>query len=234
MGVRKNQIDMSSSEWAAFVAAIRGTHGASAATPAYRRFVNLHVAAFNMANMSWGVHSMPGMRGRNFLAWHRRFVKRFEERLQVENPAVTIPYWDSITNRSIPTALTDPNLLAELSFDRDWDPSKLTTSGDLAEVRDYSGSFAGFQSLVEGAIHSGTHNAVGGDMAGASSPTDPLFWLHHSFLDKLWADWQASPRGADPLNVTEELQPANLTTGVPFTVTVSSILSISTLGYSYA
>jgi tyrosinase len=24
-----------------------------------------------------------------------------------------------------------------------------------------------------------------------SSPGDPIFFLHHAWLDKLWADWQA-------------------------------------------
>lgn len=24
-----------------------------------------------------------------------------------------------------------------------------------------------------------------------TSPNDPVFWLHHAFLDKIWADWMA-------------------------------------------
>jgi hypothetical protein len=28
-------------------------------------------------------------------------------------------------------------------------------------------------------------------MVPMTSPNDPVFWLHHCFIDKLWADWQA-------------------------------------------
>jgi tyrosinase len=40
----------------------------------------------------------------------------------------------------------------------------------------------------------GTHNRVhvwiGGDMAPASSPNDPVFFLNHCNVDRLWAAWQ--------------------------------------------
>jgi tyrosinase len=29
---------------------------------------------------------------------------------------------------------------------------------------------------------------------GVSSPGDPLFYLHHTWLDKIWADWQDQDR----------------------------------------
>lgn len=48
---------------------------------------------------------------------------------------------------------------------------------------------AGFRSRLE-VLHDGPHNWVGGIMATASSPEDPVFWLHHSNVDRLWAIWQ--------------------------------------------
>jgi hypothetical protein len=30
-------------------------------------------------------------------------------------------------------------------------------------------------------------------MAGDFSPNDPLFWLHHANVDRLWAIWQTMP-----------------------------------------
>jgi tyrosinase len=240
MGIRKNQSDMKTPEWASFIAAIDAMHGTAAAPPAYRRFVSLHAEAMSMAGMSWAVHTMDMrgtlVRGRNFLAWHRRFLKIFEDRLQAVDPnvTVTVPYWDSITDQEIPTALDDAALLSRWSVTRNWDPSQLAHPADLNAVKIYSGTFTGFQTQLESVVHNDTHDAVGGNMGGPTSPTDPLFWLHHSFIDKIWSDWQASPNGEDPPNTTEVLQPANMQPGVPFGVPVSSLLSIDTLGYSYS
>lgn len=237
MAIRKNQKNLTKAEWKAFIAAINALHGTNAAVPAYRRFVSVHVDAMSMSNMDWNVHTMRMgaalMRGTNFLSWHRRFLKLLEDRLQVANPNVTIPYWDSITDRSIPTALDDPNLLTQWSVTRDWDPTQLGAPSDLAAVKSFAGTFTGFQSLLESAVHAGTHIAVGGNMAGETSPTDPLFWLHHAFIDKTWADWQATPKGKNPSSPSKVLKPATMEAGVPFGVKVSSLLSIAALGYSY-
>src|SRR5436853_544734 len=166
MGVRKDQKNMSSAEWTAFINAVDDVHGTTASPPAYRRFVTLHVDAMSMAHMDWSVHTMRMgsslVRGKNFLTWHRRFVKLLEERLQAVAPTVTVPYWDSVTDRHIPPALDDPALLTRWSVLRTWDPSQLASPTDLAAVKTFAGTFNGFQTLLEGAIHAGTHNAIGG------------------------------------------------------------------------
>ncbi|MCX5380973.1 tyrosinase family protein [Streptomyces sp. NBC_00091] len=59
----------------------------------------------------------------------------------------------------------------------------------------WNSASSGFRNHLEGWRGSGVHNRVhvwvGGHMATAASPNDPVFWLHHAFIDKLWADWQA-------------------------------------------
>ena len=37
-----------------------------------------------------------------------------------------------------------------------------------------------------------THEFAG-TMSHGGSPNDPVFWLHHSNIDRLWADWQLDP-----------------------------------------
>lgn len=42
-------------------------------------------------------------------------------------------------------------------------------------------------------MHNTGHNIVGGYMANpVFSPNDPLFWLHHAFIDRVWSRWQAN------------------------------------------
>jgi tyrosinase len=51
----------------------------------------------------------------------------------------------------------------------------------------------GFRSRLEGFTGTGLHNQVhrwiGGDMAPATSPNDPVFFLHHCNVDRLWEGW---------------------------------------------
>ncbi|MFI6348548.1 tyrosinase family oxidase copper chaperone [Streptomyces sp. NPDC050560] len=41
-----------------------------------------------------------------------------------------------------------------------------------------------------GKLHAAAHAFVGGHMDFIGSPNDPVFFLHHCFIDKIWADWQ--------------------------------------------
>ncbi|TLS26409.1 hypothetical protein PpBr36_05572 [Pyricularia pennisetigena] len=48
---------------------------------------------------------------------------------------------------------------------------------------------------IESAPHIGGHAGVGKQMGnGVSSPGDPLFYIHHTWLDKIYADWQAKDK----------------------------------------
>jgi hypothetical protein len=51
----------------------------------------------------------------------------------------------------------------------------------------------GFRPDLEGGVHSTAHNWVGGSMMTSCSPNDPVFWLHHCNIDRLWAQWQTRP-----------------------------------------
>ena len=56
-----------------------------------------------------------------------------------------------------------------------------------------------FQTVMEGqfpqgkwGVHAGGHYTISGDPAGDFyvSPGDPMFWLHHAMIDRVWWIWQ--------------------------------------------
>lgn len=55
--------------------------------------------------------------------------------------------------------------------------------------------FGDFQDSIEGQPHGMAHVITGnpdGHMVDGMSPLDPIFWLHHGNVDRLWAEWQAA------------------------------------------
>jgi tyrosinase len=233
--VRKNQRDLSVTEWARFIHAIEAVAGPGATAPSYADFVDLHDTAMStMAGMMWGAHTMSGHDGRNFLTWHREYVAKLEARLRLMNPLVTIPYWNWVEDRAIPGALSDPADLVEWGISRGaFNPALLPDAAWMASVMNSGISppdFRAFSTALE-SPHGRVHNVVGGTMATSRSPADPVFWLHHAFLDKLWADWQAANAGStfNPANTTEVLQAPPI-----MTRSVGQVLRTTTLGYVYA
>ncbi|KAI1851401.1 hypothetical protein JX265_000365 [Neoarthrinium moseri] len=52
-------------------------------------------------------------------------------------------------------------------------------------------SYADYESCLEYGPHGYGHNGIGGVMADVwASPSDPVFWMHHSFIDHSWRIWQ--------------------------------------------
>ncbi|MDH6131062.1 tyrosinase [Kitasatospora sp. MAA4] len=58
----------------------------------------------------------------------------------------------------------------------------------------WNSSSDGFRNNLEGwrgvNLHNRVHVWIGGNMSSGMSPNDPAFWLHHCFIDRLWAAWQ--------------------------------------------
>ncbi|MEV6940856.1 tyrosinase family protein [Streptomyces sp. NPDC051172] len=46
--------------------------------------------------------------------------------------------------------------------------------------------------------HNRVHRWVGGAMLGGASVNDPVFWLHHAFVDLQWTRWQQLHRNGAP------------------------------------
>ena len=225
--VRPNQKDLTQNDWSKFINAINAMHGIGAKSPAYRDFVKLHVDAMSPTGMSWKVHTMKMMgmimHGTNFLAWHRQFLISFEKSL-----GMPIPYWDWISDPNIPSALNDNALLTQWGVTREWDSSQMPIADEVLNATK-SKKFSSFQTKLERGAHADVHVAVGGTMNSASSPADPIFFLHHANIDRIWFNWQKSNSDI-PKNKDDTLKPGPPIQGV----LISSILDTSSLNYSYS
>jgi len=233
--IRKNQASLTSEEWQRFIDALNSMHSLTSPRPGYQEFVNVHLAAMDDANMDWEVHTMgANMPGTNFLSWHRKMLALFEDRLQVADPSVTIPYWDWRNDRDIPGPLTDRALLRSWGVIRRWKGQLMPSQASIDAVFEED-TFSGFQFQLEQGPHNAVHRAVGGNMAQANSPSDPIFFLHHANIDRIWSEWEKSDKGQDPPNMDTILQPKRVFDGsaIVFNVPVSSDVSIEDLNYTY-
>ncbi|KXN64980.1 Di-copper centre-containing protein [Conidiobolus coronatus NRRL 28638] len=71
--------------------------------------------------------------------------------------------------------------------------SSFSSKEEVQSAIDRSNRYTDFRRAVEGNIHNLPHYYIGDgefDMATLHSPNDPLFYLHHAFIDRAWFQWQ--------------------------------------------
>jgi tyrosinase len=88
-----------------------------------------------------------------------------------------------------------------------------------------------FRGAVE-QMHNNVHMWVGGQNGHMGqipfAAYDPIFWAHHTMVDRLWRLWQLQHPGADPdASLLDQALP-------PFRMTVKQTLDVTALGYDYA
>ena len=146
----------------------------------------------------------------HFLSWHRFYLYYFERILRAASgsPDLMLPYWDWTANRALPAAFRDnsggnplfvSNRNAAVNTGSQLPASAVATAGVLA-----NGTFNPFSSSLEGSPHGTVHTSVGGGMSlFETAGLDPIFWLHHCNVDRLWEAWLAQGGGrANPTGAT--------------------------------
>jgi len=97
-------------------------------------------------------------------------------------------------------------------------------------------------------LHNGVHLYIGGIWAPASgavaggtmiydtSPNDPVFWLHHANIDRLWAEWERTHPTApyDPQQGAANGFNGDNTMWPWHDMTINSLQSTKAHGYTYA
>lgn len=107
-------------------------------------------------------------------------------------------------------------------------PNGLPSAQDVQDVLSQP-DFMHFTSKLED-IHDQVHVWVGGTMSMIPlAAFDPIFWAHHTMIDRLWYLWQQQhpTGGVGSVPLDSPLGPFP-------TLNVSQTLSITTLGYDYA
>ena len=173
----------------------------------YQDFLDMHNEA-----ASGEIHGRA-----SFLTWHRIFVLDLERHLQGIDASVTVPYWN-FQDRAQNVFTTDfmgvpaSTPVGQLQF-TDTNPLNLwqiqglpslarkprfRTSQDKANVEDAAttlGRGPGYDlfALMELNPHGNAHTSfVGPINYPPTAPRDPLFFMLHSNVDRIWAQWQNS------------------------------------------
>jgi hypothetical protein len=95
---------------------------------------------------------------------------------------------------------------------------------------------AGLTGRLESQPHNNVHRTIGSFMATAASPLDPIFWLHHAQIDRLWGIWlrlgggRANPTDSRWLTQRFTFYNADLNR---VTQTPAEVVSTAVLGYRY-
>jgi len=186
-------------------------YGYSPSSPYWQNVKNL-TPPDSIATTVWAQcqHGTP-----YFFPWHRLYLYYFERVLQkaAGDPNLRLPYWDytDTANLAMPREFTQPTYV---------DAGGKTVSNPLYEARRAPGWSSGskldgtmtninralnlpnflgsgqFQSTIEGTPHGAVHCAVApckNTVMGAVpySSNDPIFWLHHCNIDRMWDCWHS-------------------------------------------
>lgn len=167
-----------------------------------------------------GTTVMPALTGWNscehgtyyFWSWHRMYLYWFERivRKLSDDATWTLPYWNwsAANSRQLPAMFRDQSSELYTPFR---EPAMNDGTGSLPEGDvDYSSAFSeshftSASGMIEGTPHGAVHVDVGGASgwmgAVPTAAQDPIFYLHHSNMDRLWNLWLAQGGGrTNPLN----------------------------------
>lgn len=238
----------SPAEIADFKDAIAKMQARSAANPGdvlgYSFWANVHDEFCNRPQKQ--VHF-----GMMFLPWHRAYLYYFERALQKAsgNAALRLPYWDWNNFRSPPASFYGPNNPLAQTRRGLGVNDKLSDADvdvrDALRVRTFA-EFGGdkisrpnvitMTGMLESGAHGNVHSAIGGwggDMSAfKTAARDPLFWLHHANLDRLWEVWVSRGNLNPTSNAWLEEKLTFFDQGTPVTITVRELMQQTARTYA--
>lgn len=202
--IRKNANLLSGGERDRFVAAFAKLNNAGAGR--FADYRSMHTDAGSRE-----AHGAPG-----FLPWHRIYLLDLERDLQAIDPSVALPYWRfdqpapniltlDFLGRSSPDGtvqfaptnplqfwVTDgrPGILRRPLFNTTTEWANVISESQTLALGGSNNLYSAFQDM-EGNPHGWAHTSFGGSISSiGTAARDPLFFLLHANVDRLWAKWQ--------------------------------------------
>ena len=212
--IRKDYREFTSQEMTDYRAALQSLRNAGT----WNTLSTAHANHF-----STQIHTTGSFTGEQFLPWHRFFLLEVEWFLRNTSSTaayLSIPYWDWRTDNATTanwhsSFLSNSNLTG-FTFTRCLPGSSCAATGSfpyLANSSDITNTLnltpfwnntttktttsVDFSHRLEH-YHDRVHVWVGGNtgtMNTGSSPNDPIFYLHHNMIDKLWQEWEDKTTG---------------------------------------
>ena len=151
-----------------------------------------------------------------FLPWHRAYLLDLERELQAIDPSVALPYWrfdQPAPNLFTPDFFGTSNAVGTVQFSNsnplqfwttdgvqginraprnNWNPATQPGPGIITEAQTLAlgTQYPAFRTM-EGNPHGTAHTRFGGSIRQiGTAAKDPLFFLLHCNVDRLWAKWQ--------------------------------------------
>ncbi|KAJ1820497.1 hypothetical protein LPJ75_000926, partial [Coemansia sp. RSA 2598] len=203
--VRKELRSLSTSEWSAYKAAAQAAYN--------DKWIDWFGFLHNRIAMTIHGNAM-------FLVYHRALTRDYEKILRGYDSSVVVPYWNAMVDYQHPETsplfsadnmggnggsdgcVTDGIASSwKLVYPDAHCLRRKYSAGStmpawhspefLTHVLQSSTTYAALRAGIENSIHGAVHLALGGDMDTMFSPEDPIFWVHHANIDRLYAQWQA-------------------------------------------
>jgi tyrosinase len=200
-----------------------------------------------------------------FLPWHRAYILSFERIVRELSGKrdFALPYWNWTADRQFPAAfaagdrnsnplfhprpgaarvrlaedMVGPSVISRILNSPDFEAFGSTRPRGQNSAAASWQRRLGAKTELEFNPHDGVHQAIGGNMSVVElSARDPIFFLHHANVDRLWNAWNRRGNANSPEPIWRDfafnrnfINPD----GSPFDIGVGALGAPDPLGYRY-
>jgi len=163
-----------------------------------------------------------------FLPWHRAYILAFERVVRELSGKAdfALPYWDWTADRAFPAVfaagdrdtnplfhprpgvdnglrladdMVGPQVISRIMMSPDFEAFGSTRPRGQDGISPQWQRRLGAKTEFEFNPHDGVHQSIGGNMSVVDlSARDPIFFLHHANVDRLWSTWNARGNANSP------------------------------------